>query len=237
MMKKYALSIAYVLLLTLCLPLVCLYIWVLATLPIPWNSLTDWADTFGKGILVIFVFVLPAILYWLSVFILGTANIVNSFRIYRSGDVVGCVNRMLIIKYGLVVFFIINFIVMSGWYLLSTFGILVGTRGLAIFAAPILLPFLAVSITLTVIATWLAIVPGAFFGIQVIRFTVRARKTGPGAAVWHGVLQFVFLADVLDAMYLAVKMWGRGKKSSAVIGVVYLLMLAAVIGMIIYLYK
>lgn len=156
-MKKYSLSIAYVLLLTLCLPLACLYIWLLDALPVPWERLTDWADTFGKEMLVIFLVFLPVILYWLSVLVLG----------------------------------------------------------LAIFAAPVLLPFLVFSIMLTVAATWLAIIPGAFFGIQVIRFTVREKKIGPGAAVLHGILQFVFLADVLDAMYLAVKKWGRGKKSSA----------------------
>ena len=65
-----------------------------------------------------------------------------------------------------------------------------------------------------------------FYGIQVIRITYREKKTGIGAAVWHGILQFVFLADVLDAMYLAVKKWGMGKKSSVVIGFLYVLMLA-----------
>lgn len=234
-MKKYSLSITYVLLLTMCVPLACLYVWLLFILPIPWESLMDWADTFGKGILVIFVFLLPVIVYWIAVVVLGVANIVKSFKIYQSGDVDGCVNRMLIIKYGLVIFFIINFIAMSSWYLISTVTVLMGTRGLAIFAAPVLLPLLVGSIVFTVFATWLAIVPGAFYSIQVIRFTVREKKIGIGAAVWHGILQFVFVADVLDTMYLAVKKWGRGKKSSVVIGVLYLLSLAAVTGMVIYL--
>lgn len=86
---------------------------------------------------------------------------------------------MLIHKYGLVIFFITNFMVMSIWYFLSTLGVLVGTRGLAIFAAPVLLPFLAVSIILTVAATWLVSVPGAFCGIQVILFALREKKIGP----------------------------------------------------------
>lgn len=232
-MKKYLLSIAYVLLLTFCAPLACLYICLLIMLPIPWDSLAAWADTFGKSMLLFFVFLLPAIIYWLAVFIMGMADIVQSFRRHRSGDLDSCINGMLIHKYGLVVFFVVNFIVMGIWYFLSTFGVLVGTRGLAIFAAPVLLPFLAASIILTVTATWLAIVPGAFWGIQVIRFTLKEKKIGPGGAVWHGILQFVFLTDVLDAMYLAVRKWGRGKKSSAVIGILYILMLAAIFKMVI----
>ena len=39
----------------------------------------------------------------------------------------------------------------------------------------------------------------------------------------------MFLADVLDAMYLAVKKWGMGKKSSVVIAVLYVLMLGGII--------
>ena len=108
-------------------------------------------------------------------------------------------------------------------------GTLVGTRGLALFAAPVLLPWLAASVAFSVFASWLAIVPGAFYGIQVIRITYREKKTGIGAAIWHGILQFVFLADVLDAMYLAVKKWGMGKKSSVVIAVLYVLMLGGII--------
>lgn len=235
-MKKYLLSIVYVLLLTLCLPLACFYIWLLTVLPIPWDRLAAWTDTFWKGMLLLFTVFFPVIIYWLIVFILGAANAVNSFRVYRTGDADQCINRMLIHKYGLVVFFIINFISMSILYFVVTFGALVGTRGLVIFAAPVLLPVLIISIIVTAAATWLAIVPGGFWGIQVIRFALKEKKTSAGAAVWHGILQFVFLADVLDAMYLAVKKWGRGRKSSVVIGALYILALAAVSGTVIYIF-
>lgn len=228
-MKKYALSIAYVILLTLCVPLACLYIWLLTVLPIPWELLSTWADSFGRGVLVFLLFLFPVGLYWIAVFILGVANIIKSFKIYRSGDAAGCVNGMLIHKYGLVVFFAVNFVVMFLFYFILTFGTLVGTRGLAVFAAPVLLPWLVAAIAFTVFASWLAIVPGAVYGIQVIRFTVKGKKMGLGAAIWHGILQFMFLTDVLDAMYLAVKKWGMGKKSSIVIGILYVLMLAGII--------
>ena len=228
-MKKYTLSITYVILLTLCVPLVCLYIWLLTVLPIPWDALTAWADTFCRGLLVFLLFLLPIGIYWLTVLILGVLDLVRSFKVYKTGDAAGCVNGMLIHKYGLVIFFAVNFIVMFLFYFILTLGTLVGTRGLALFAAPVLLPWLAASVAFSVFASWLAIVPGAFYGIQVIRITYREKKTGIGAAIWHGILQFVFLADVLDAMYLAVKKWGMGKKSSVVIGFLYVLMLAGII--------
>ena len=49
----------------------------------------------------------------------------------------------------------------------------------------------------------------------------------------HTVFQFFFLFDVLDAMYLATEKWGRGKKSSAIIGCVYLFAVFATIYLII----
>lgn len=235
-MKKQTLSIAYVILLTLCAPLACFYIWLLTVLPIPWAALGEWADSFGKGVLVFLLFLLPVGLYWLAVFILGIMNIIKSFKMHKSGDTAGCVNGMLLHKYGLVIFFVVNFIVMFLFYFVVTFGSLVGTRGLALFAAPVLLPWLTAAVVFTVSATWLAIVPGAFYGIQVIRFTLREKKTGYAAAVLHGFLQFVFVADVLDAMYLAVRKWGRGKKSSAVIGILYIVAAAAVIWGVVYLF-
>lgn len=235
-MKKYALSIAYVVMLALCVPGLCLYIWLLSVLPVPWEELADWMDSFGKGVLVLVLFLIPVILYWVAVCILGVANMVRSFRIYRTGDVIVCIHHMLILKYGMTIFFIINFIAAVLFYAGLTLGLLVGTRGLVIFAAPVILPFLAGGIIFTITATWLAILPGAFYGIQVIRFTLRERKTSPVAAVWHGFLQFVFLADVLDAMYLAVRKWGRGKKSSFVIGILYVAALAGIAGAVIILW-
>ena len=232
-MKKHALSISYVILLTLCMPLACLYMWFLTVLPVSWEAVNEWADTFPKWLFYTFVLLLPVGVYWLTVLVLGILNIARSFNAYKSGDAVGCVNGMLIHKYGLVVFFVVNFIVLVGIYLLVTLGLVMGTRGIFLVLAPFFLPWLVAAVGFTVFTTWLAIIPGAFYGIQVIRFTYREKKTSAGAAVWHGVLQFIFLADVLDAMYLAVKKWGRGKKSSIVIAVLYTAGLSGIIWMII----
>lgn len=139
----------------------------------------------------------------------------------------GCINGMLIHKYGLVIFFCVNFIVLFLVYFMLTFGLVMGTRGLALLVAPVWLPFVLVMIGWSVIMSWLAILPGSMYSIQVIRGSVRAGKISGGAAVLHGILQFLFLADVLDAMYLAAGKWGRGKKSSVLVALVYI---AAVVG-------
>ena len=99
--------------------------------------------------------------------------------------------------------------------------------------APVLLPWLIVAVVFSVGATWLAILPGSFYGIQVIRMTYKSGKIGFAEAVVHTVFQFFFLFDVLDAMYLATEKWGRGKKSSVIIGCVYLFAVFATIYLII----
>ena len=65
-------------------------------------------------------------------------------------------------------------------------------------------------------------VPGSFYSIQVIRLTRKKGKTNLLWAVWHGFLQFCFLTDVLDTMYLAVRKWNRGKLGAALIGLLYI---------------
>ena len=103
-------------------------------------------------------------------------------------------------------------------YLMAAF---VGSRGTILFALPFMLPGILFFMTVLVIGTWLIMVPGAFYGVQVIRLSYGEKKMGMGAALLHGFLQFNFLVDVLDAMYLAVKKWGMGKKSSVLIGILY----------------
>ncbi len=140
---------------------------------------------------------------------------------------------MLIHKYGLVVFFCVNFLVLFIYYFFISMAVLVGSRGAAIIFAPVLLPWLIVAVVFSVGATWLAILPGSFYGIQVIRMTYKSGKIGFAEAVVHTVFQFFFLFDVLDAMYLATEKWGRGKKSSAIIGCVYLFAVFATLYLII----
>ena len=97
---------------------------------------------------------------------------------------------MLIHKYGLVVFFCVNFLVLFIYYFFISMAVLVGSRGAAIIFAPVLLPWLIVAVGFSIGATWLAILPGSFYGIQVIRMTYKSGKIGFAEAVVHTVFQF-----------------------------------------------
>ncbi len=60
---------------------------------------------------------------------MGIINIGQSFKIYKTVKSIECVNRMLIHKYGLVVFFCVNFLVLFIYYFFISMAVLVGSRG------------------------------------------------------------------------------------------------------------
>ena len=217
---------AYVVLLSLCMPLAALYLIVVDKV---------FAKIAGdNGTMLLVLCLLPLAAYWIAVVVLGIRNIVWAFRMGHQQRTRFCAAMMLLHKYGLVVFFCVNFVVLFGYYGIMTMAALVGTRGLVIFAAPVLLPFWVAVIGWSIFATWLAILPGTAYSLQVIYGTWRVGKLSLPKAVVHAVLQFFFLTDVLDAMYLAVKKWDMGKKSSIAVGAVYV---AAVIGCVVLFLK
>lgn len=217
-------AVLYVVLLTLCVPLAYAYLIIV-------TKLLDKVPEGHLGITLAIMF-LPLFLYWGVVAAVGLFNIWQSFKVYKMGNPVECINRMLIHKYGLVLFFCVNFLILFIYYFFVSMAVLVGTRGAAILFAPVLLPWLMLAVGFSAVATWLAILPGSFYGIQVIRMTYKSGKIGLAEAVVHTVFQFFFLFDVLDAMYLATGKWGRGKKSSAIVGCVYLFAILATIYLI-----
>ncbi len=218
-MKKFAFPLGYIAALTCCLPLTILYISVAAAL----------LSRDGTHLLVKLLLAAAALAYWGLIAFLWLGNIWTSFRMYRRGDLEGCVKGMLLHKYGLVVFFVVNYLVI----LLCTmvFGIvgLMGSRGTILLALPVLLPWMGTIFAFLSFLAWLALMPGGFFGLQVIRASVSQGMMGPGKAILHGLLQFTFCLDVLDAMDLSVRYWKMGKKSAAVIGVLYLLALIGIL--------
>ena len=94
----------YIILLTLCVPLAYVY-FILVT------RLLDKIPEGHIGLTLVIVF-LPLLFYWGLVAAVGIINIGQSFKIYKTGNLIECVNCMLIHKYGLVVFFCVNFLVL-----------------------------------------------------------------------------------------------------------------------------
>ena len=120
--------------------------------------------------------------------IVGIANVVCAFRDYRQAPEL-CIRNLKLLKYGMIPCFVINFI----WMLCLGFGVAVASFliGLVWFV-----PF-------AVIATWLYLLPGAFYGVQVVRIMHNRQGRGAGWCIFNGFLQFCFVLDVIDTAYLA----------------------------------
>lgn len=124
-----------------------------------------------------------------------------------AGEIRFCINAMLILKYGLIPFFLLNCL----FGLLVCLAFFVGTRGTILFAFPVTVPFLL----LAVFSVWATLLPGSFYGLQVVRLGIRQGKLAFPAAIFHLLLQFTFIADVFDAMYLSTKNGGWEKERSS----------------------
>ncbi len=208
--KTYRMPIIYDVLMTAIIPLNILYV-IFSVIKY---------ETFG-GKALVGIYLILAIIYVFTITALGIINIAKSFLMYNKGDDIYCVNSMMIFKYGLTIFFVLNFIA----NILMWLVILVASRGTIIFAFPVV----AVIIAFSAIPTWIVSFPGSFYAIQVIRFGVKQEKFDKSHAIMHGILQFIFMLDVLDTIYIAVKKWNRGKKISFVICGFYIIAILAII--------
>ena len=205
--KKYFLQISYILLLTLCFPINVLCMWYGIEFYIK-NNLNE------KGIENIFIFYgIFMTIYVFCIFILAIINIIQSFQKYRQKEMNDCINSMLILKYGLLCFFVVHFVVSVCVISVGSLLVLAASRGTILFTFPVVLPWFIGFIFILIFFTWLMLLPGAFYAVQVIRMSILEKKCSPRMAIIHILLQFIFLVDVLDTMYISVKMHNKGKKT------------------------
>ena len=165
-------------------------------------------------------FVLAAI-FIVAVTVLGLMSVIKAFRTFNK-SAEDCVRGMLIHKTRMIAFFVINMV----WDVFFSLFLLAASRGTFILFMPIVW-------TVMVYFTWITLIPGGVWGIQAARASVKEKGMSKPQAVLHGILQFVFMVDVLDCLYLAAIKWGMGKKRAVVILVLYAVLIAlAVIGVI-----
>lgn len=167
-----------------------------------------------------FLFWIPMLAYYTIVFGLGVRNVRNAVTLGLQGDIDACLKGMLIHKYGLVIFFLVNFALLFLLYMGGTLISLVATRGAALF---MILPFLLPMVLFSVAVTWIIMLPGSIYGLQVVRISKKEGKLSGKSAAWNSLFQFIFLTDILSTMYLAVKKWDTGKHSSMIIALLYLI--------------
>ena len=142
----------------------------------------------------------------------------ESFQLYEDNDRDYCLNTMLILKYGMIPFVVLYTLITTLICLTVDFGVPGGS------------PYTS-ALTIAIVGAWLLLLPGAFYGIQVIRFSLWEREISQPAAIIHGIAQFLFVADVIDATYFA------SVKSRRNIRIALFLFVCALIAVYIYYLK
>lgn len=188
---RYVIPVAYIVLASLVLPLAAggLYVAPLMTI--------------SSGFLVLFI-------------VLIVGNIVLSFLAVENVHPLYCVRTMLIVRYGMIPFFLLNTISAS----------IFAYAGM--FSAWVVLWF---AIIYWLASSFFFMLPGAFYGIRVIRLSLREKKISSTAAILHGIAQFIPVAGFLDSAYLAVFKW----KTAVKISIAILLLLILIIVLILIL--
>ncbi len=201
--KSYKIHIAYIILIT-CPFKLALFVLSFKNLPVS---------------IILFLF------YISLAIVLGILNIINSFRACAQKDIHYCLKSMLILKYGLIPFFVINFLEILFLLLIA----IVASRGTIVIFGMFLIP-IAIPITIIIISiTWSFLLPGAFYGVNVVRLSIAENKITAIQAIVHCILQFCFVLDILDAMYLSVSKWNYGKKISAFIAALYIILIIIIV--------
>ncbi|MBK1813191.1 hypothetical protein JHL18_21445 [Clostridium sp. YIM B02505] len=144
-------------------------------------------------------------LKWLLVFALTVSeifnivfagiNAVNSFILLKNGDYTSMRKNMKALKFGVIPYFVINFII----YVLLFLLFFAASRGLFIFTPiPLLLLIPVFFAYLTVIFT-------ASYGIGFSLILYKEKRIKTGKLVLHILLQLCFVLDVIDTIVLLAK--------------------------------
>ena len=154
---------------------------------------------------------------------LGIVNIVHSFRTFRKGEQEFCFDSMIIMKYGMIPFFLANLV-----------SVLINHMIMIVAGHGITLIFIVVTIPVAVFITYLYMLPGAFWGLQTVRLCENNGLLKKPAEIAHGILQYIFVADIASTAYLSIKVCKRWKKLTFV-GIIVSAVLVLALGVWIFL--
>ncbi|RGY97495.1 hypothetical protein [Clostridium sp. AM58-1XD] len=130
--------------------------------------------------------------------ILGLANCVMAFVWCRQKNEEFLMDSMMIMKYGIMPFFIVYFLIAF------VLGLVM------VFIAGLIPAMLFMWIDYCILFV------GTMYAVSYMIAMVRSGRMTALAAVWHALLQFVFVLDVADTVYLTAWKRRRGRKALAV---------------------
>lgn len=119
-------------------------------------------------------------------FLLGAGNVILAVFCSRKKYEEFLEKAVLILKYGMILFYLTVFILGVSVWFIGTFLGPVGTIAALMFA----------------IVDYAIMIPGIFYGMSWLVLLIRKKDISLKAGIFHGILQCLFVFDVADTMYL-----------------------------------
>ncbi|MDD5796797.1 MAG: hypothetical protein PUD24_07700 [Oscillospiraceae bacterium] len=144
----------------------------------------------------------------LITFIIGAAIILTSFFLYSPDNSVNYKCIMLTVKLALIPAFVINFI--------FNFILILGSGIVLSFIMGLLGPAFSAFIGIMIFAvTYVVMICPSFYTIAFLRTLHKQKRIPTWQFILHIILQFIFVADVIDALYLGVTFNSKKQPSPA----------------------
>ena len=170
------------------------------------------------------IFILLNILFALVFTGLLISQIVEAFKIFKSGDSEQCIKAFLFFKYSslpaVLVFLAIFLVVLLGGIGLS-FVLLVLPATL--FIAPFFFAMSLVVAPLFLGISFMAGLAGLCYAICLILLSRKEKGWTLGQCILHFIFQCIPGFDILDGLYISVRYWNRGKILSIITAICVIL--------------
>lgn len=118
--------------------------------------------------------------------LLGVGNMIQAVLCCRKKHEEFLERAVMLLKYGMILFYMIVFVLGVAVWFIGTFLGPVGMIAALMFA----------------IVDYAIMIPGIFYGISWLVLLIRKKEISLKAGILHGILQCLFVLDVADTMYL-----------------------------------
>lgn len=118
--------------------------------------------------------------------LLGVGNMIQAVLCCRKKHEEFLEKAVMLLKYGMILFYMIVFVLGVAVWFIGTFLGPVGMIAALMFA----------------IVDYAIMIPGIFYGISWLVLLIRKKEISLKAGTFHGILQCLFVFDVADTMYL-----------------------------------
>ena len=160
------------------------------------------------------------IVFLIAFITLLTVQISRALPEIRSGNIDYCINRFLFFKYTILpstlYFIFLAFVIFFGGISISILALVLPQM---LFLAPFILMGAFILPPILLAISFIAALPGLVLAVGTVIISRKQKEMKLGSCFLHILLQFVPLADLIDALYISIHYWNRAKKLAIITAV------------------